>query len=433
MASVLGHHFAVAGELGRAVHYLEMAGDHAARAFANDEAVASYRYALDVLCRGRSHPPGRGGDAMVKAEVDIRAKLAEVFVLTGRHSDATGTLAEGLVLVETHDALQTARLHSHLGWAELDRHEYVAAASAFEAALVRLGYRTQDMEPEVVDLWIDTQLGLAQVHYWRDEPDQMAPILATVGSALNARGGEPRRMLSDYLDALNMWKVTERRHRVDNEMVDIARRALAAAEEFPPRAGVGWAVFGLGFYLLWDGGIDEAEERLTEALHTAERTGSAGLRALSLSYINLAALRRDDPAAVGLLAPQAIEAAYAASRPQYAATAKASLAWMAWKTGRLGEVEALAEEALASWPDGSWQPFHWVCLWPLIAVRLDAGQVAEAVEAACQLLQAPQQRLPNELEAEVQAGIQTWERGDPERAREILAGALKLAREMRFA
>ena len=105
--------------------------------------------------------------------------------------------------------------------------------SAFEAALVRLGYRTQDMEPEVVDLWIDTQLGLAQVHYWRDEPDQMAPILATVGSALNARGGEPRRMLSDYLDALNMWKVTERRHRVDNEMVDIARRARAAAEEFP--------------------------------------------------------------------------------------------------------------------------------------------------------------------------------------------------------
>ena len=172
-------------------------------------------------------------------------------------------------------------------------------------------------------------------------------------------------------------------------MVDIARRALAAAEEFPPRAGVGWAVFGLGFYLLWGGEIDEAEERLTEALHTAERTGSAGLRALSLSYINLAALRRDDPAGVGLLAPQAIEAAYAASRPQYAATAKASLAWMAWKTGRLGEVEALAEEALASWPDGSWQPFHWVCLWPLIAVRLDAGQVAEAVErhpSSCRLL-----------------------------------------------
>ena len=71
----------------------------------------------------------------------------------------------------------------------------------------------------------------------------------------------------------------------------------------------------------------------TATLRVAERTGSLGMRALSISYLNLAALRRNDPAAVGLLAPQAIEAAYAASRPQYAATGKASLAWMAWKTG----------------------------------------------------------------------------------------------------
>ena len=77
VANQLGHHFAMAGEDGRAVHYLDMAGDHAAAAYANDEAVASYRYALDVLCRGRSHPPGPSGDTMVKAEVDIRAKLAE--------------------------------------------------------------------------------------------------------------------------------------------------------------------------------------------------------------------------------------------------------------------------------------------------------------------------------------------------------------------
>ncbi|HTT89026.1 MAG TPA: hypothetical protein VMF65_05680, partial [Acidimicrobiales bacterium] len=97
------------------------------------------------------------------------------------------------------------------------------------------------------------------------------------------------------------------------------------------------------------------------------------------------------------------------------------------------EVEALAKDALSSWPPGSWQPFHWVCLWPLVAVRLAAGLVADAVEAAAQLLPAPQQRFPDELEAEVQAGIRSWERGDPEGARETLASALELAREMGFA
>ena len=45
--------------------------------------------------------------------------------------------------------------------------------------------------------------------------------------------------------------------------------------------------------------------------------------------------------------------------------------------------------ALGSWPATSWQPFHWVCLWPLIAVRLGNGEVTRAVEAARQLLQPP--------------------------------------------
>ena len=157
------------------------------------------------------------------------------------------------------------------------------------------------------------------------------------------------------------------------------------------------------------------------------------MRALSLSYLNMAALRRNDPTAVAQLAPQAMEAAYASSRPQYAATAKASLAWLAWKTGRAAEVEALARDALVSWPANSWQPFHWVCLWPLVAVRLAAGQVTDAVQAARQLLPAPQQRFPDELEAELQAAIEAWENGEPERAKMTLAAALKLAQRLRFA
>jgi tetratricopeptide (TPR) repeat protein len=185
--------------------------------------------------------------------------------------------------------------------------------------------------------------------------------------------------------------------------------------------------------MLWSGDVDSAEERLTGLLLTSERRGGAVGVALCTCYLNLAALGRHDAAAVALLAPRAMEAAYAASRPQYAATAKASLAWLAWKTRRFTEVEDLAQEALSSWPPDSWQPFHWVCLWPLIAVRLAAGQLAEAIDAARQLLPAPQQRLPDELEVEVQAAIVAWECGQPERAGETLASALELAQELRYA
>ena len=113
--------------------------------------------------------------------------------------------------------------------------------------------------------------------------------------------------------------------------------------------------------------------------------------------------------------------------------AKASLVWLAWRTGDTAAVEPLAWDALASWPATSWQPFHWIRLWPLIAVRLAAGQVAEAVEAAGQLLPAPQQRLPDELEVAVQAGVEAWEREENDLARERLGVAVELAQRLRYA
>ena len=49
VAGLLGHHYAIAGEPERAVHYLEIAGDRAASTFANDEARAHYRRLLELL------------------------------------------------------------------------------------------------------------------------------------------------------------------------------------------------------------------------------------------------------------------------------------------------------------------------------------------------------------------------------------------------
>jgi predicted ATPase len=49
VAGLLGHHYALGGEPERAAHYLEVTGDHAAAAFANEEAIASYRCGLELL------------------------------------------------------------------------------------------------------------------------------------------------------------------------------------------------------------------------------------------------------------------------------------------------------------------------------------------------------------------------------------------------
>ena len=58
VAAVLGGHFAAAGEAERALHYFELAGDHAMVVYANDEAESSYRSGLAIIGEGRPEPVG---------------------------------------------------------------------------------------------------------------------------------------------------------------------------------------------------------------------------------------------------------------------------------------------------------------------------------------------------------------------------------------
>ena len=58
-----------------------------------------------------------------------------------------------------------------------------------------------------------------------------------------------------------------------------------------------------------------------------------------------------------------------------------------------------------------------VYLWPLIAVHLDAGHLAEAVAAARQLLRTARPRLSGDLESALAEADQAWDRGQPGRAR----------------
>jgi hypothetical protein len=93
----------------------------------------------------------------------------------------------------------------------------------------------------------------------------------------------------------------------------------------------------------------------------------------------------------------------------------------------------MAEEVLALWRDTAWHPFHWICLFPLIDVRLAQGRTADAVEASRELLVPPQQRLPDELASAVQSSIEAWDNAKPDLASRRLKAAVKLADHFRFA
>ena len=110
------------------------------------------------------------------------------------------------------------------------------------------------------------------------------------------------------------------------------------------------------------------------------------------------------------------------------------MAWVAWKDRRPMDVLTLGNEALELWAS-TVVSYSWclLCLWPLLAVHLGAGRLAEAIDAGRQLLLPPQQRLPDELEVLLEAALTAWERAEPAPAGEKLAEALQLACSLGYA
>ena len=120
IAAVLGRHFAAAGHDAKASHYLELAGDNATWAFANDEAISAYQEALSVTRE----------IADADAGARLYAKLANVLWRTARKAETraaftealrlTSTLAPGEPLPEA-ERLRRAWLLTRLGRLEMSR------------------------------------------------------------------------------------------------------------------------------------------------------------------------------------------------------------------------------------------------------------------------------------------------------------------------
>jgi adenylate cyclase len=429
VAAVLGRHFAAAGEAERALEYLELAGDHATAAFANDEAIASFRAALVVA--GEQHPP------MATAAVRINAKLANVLWRTARRGPARDAFEQALSLADAADVLSRAHLLTRLGRLEMAEHRYDAAASAFDVAEALLGSNPIAEDDAIVDQWLELMLdGRADLHAMRNEPELAQAALDAARPVLEARG-TPARKCSFY-HVLAIGQVIRNRFRVDETDIANIQISAAAAAQGDDDKDIGYATFFVGLLLWLHGDLAAAHEQLEQSLALAERIGEAVLLGESLLKLAFIALQRNDTQAVRSLVHRAMAAAEAMASPNGVADAKACLAWLAWQDRDPQDVIALAEQiaGLAAMTTyhvtAGVTPHKWIYLWPLMASHLDAGNVAEAVTAGRQLLHPAQQRLPDDLESAVTTACQAWDQGEREMSRDKLIAALALAHDLRY-
>jgi len=446
VAAVIGRHYAAAGDATRAVRFLELAGEHATDAFANDEAVSSFRAALNVA--GTTQTPD---DAITAAAVRVHARLANVLWRIARREEAREAYRAALRLTGATEATeatgapnagplgsrQRAHLYTRLGRLELTELRYAAATAAFDAAEALLGdhadiSRGGDSDDEAVDLWLEIMIdGRADMHVCRFEPDEALAVLEQARPLLEARGTPARRYVFDRV--FTMQRQMRNRFRVDEEDIARLRKSVRIAEHTGEEKDLGYATDFLGWALWLRGDLAEARQQLEKALAMAERIGETHLRAISLLALTLTALRRHDTEEVRALIPR-VTAAAGDTEESRVAGAMACQVWLAWQDGQPDEVLRLAGE-IAGFDlttIGSGARYQWVYLFPVIAARLAEGATAEAIAAARQILAPTQQLLPDDLTAALEAACAAWDRRDARAAGEYLTTALAVAHDVHY-
>jgi class 3 adenylate cyclase/tetratricopeptide (TPR) repeat protein len=438
IAAVLGHHYAMAGENERAVHHLEVAARHAVAHYALDEAVASYRKAIQI---NGSTMTGQGPSELA---VELRAQLAGVLWRNTRLAEAREMLQEALVLVGPERPLRAASLQARLGRVEaesgLQRRSdqcYHAAMAAFDVAEELLGNYTEERSDEWVDVWLEVLIdGRAHLYNSYCEPERAIKVLSRARPVAQTRGS-PNRKAGLFVQ-LGTQRIIDCGGHFDEGTVALARDALEAAEKGADEHVLAICLTWLGETLLHNGELVEAEEKLKAGLAVLERVDDPHHRGWCLCLCCLLEVRRRDVEAVRSLSRHVGETGISAEMPMWLAAATATEAWIAWKDGRPQEVVGLASEArelsrtLGDLAHALLPQFEGLWLWPLISVHLSSGQFAAAVEAACWVLESPLLRPPDEIASLVRGAKEAWDYKEEKRATRMLSQAVELASQLGY-
>ncbi|HEY0934583.1 MAG TPA: AAA family ATPase [Trebonia sp.] len=444
VATVLGRHYAIADDSDRAVRYLELGGDRATDAFANDEAIASFREALAVTARpalrnAGDHPAsGTMTGEMVAASVRLETKLANVLWRKARRDEARTAFLAALRLAAAGprplDRVLRAHLNTRLARLELTEPRYEQAAAALDAAEALLALnagQAAEADDATAEEWLELMVdGRAELHVMRFEHDRALAVLEQARPVLEARGSPVRKMT--YFRLLTLQRLLRNRLRVDEEDIASLRTSVAAVEHSGEDKDIGYATHSLGWALWLRGDLAEATDKLTAGLRLAERIGETHLRDLALLTLSLAALRRHDVEAVRTQLPQTYAAAdqaggYIGSRITVGFGCEA---WLAWQDGRPDEVIRLTTEIRESTRPalGSAAMHRWVYLFPLLAAHLEGGQLGQAVATVRQVIDPSQQWLPDDLTTAIVRACESWDQDHQEETAERLTKVLALAR-----
>jgi predicted ATPase len=440
-------HYELAGLYEQAIPWFQRAAEAAAQVYANAEAIRYYRHALTLLENLAGQPQ--------TLTVTLYERLGEILHLIGQYDEARIAYRRLLAQVSLSDPITQARLHRKIGNTWREQYRYGEAQESYAAAEHVLGeaphlapHDGQGVAPQTGAVpmvnaerlsawwweWIQILLEMNLVYYWLGQVQEGAALLQRLHPVIDQYATLGQR--SSFIQNRILLEFRLNRNVATEEMIAWAQEMLALVQKLSNQADIPSAQFLLGFILLWHGNSHGAMELLQATLQLAEQTGDVSLQARCLTYLAIAHRQCGRLEETRQSAAHSLAVAMAAHMPEYMGMARANLAWVAWRTGDLQGAGEHGRTALELWHQlpsrHASAPFQWTALWPLIVVALHEGQLATAIDYLRILLDPTQQRLPDTLTALLEQAIHTWERGEMETARALLAQSVSMAQQLHY-
>ncbi len=427
---LLAHHYSRAQENEKAVEYNVIAGKRAKDSFANQEAISFYKAALmhvEQILYGKNEKADTWRDSAMQTQ----ESMGDLLDITGKHEEARAAYQKALPLVPENDRISRSRMHRKSGNSWVIERRYEEAVLSYATAETSLGQESSEPDPEWWQEWIAIQLDRILMHYWLAQTEEMGELLEKTRRVIDQYGTLDQRAL--FFQRLSWMAFRRYNYRISEETLAHAQAAVTASVESANLSLLGYNRFSVGFCHLWRGELDEATEHLQGALSLSERIGDVTLQARCLTYLTIAYRKRRQVEETRNYISQSLDVAMEGNMIEYIGTAKANLAWVAWREGNVAKAEELGRAALDLWGQlPIVYSFQWTALWPLIGVSLDQGKITESIDFGRSLLEPFQQRLPDALSEVVGEAMKAWDRGHQKKSARHLEQSVQMAQEMGY-
>lgn len=263
---LLARHYSWSPRLDRALHYLLLAGQKAARDYANVQARQNFEQALGFLPQVEHDP---------EQALQIRMGLGDVLVFVGEYQAARTHYQTALDLLPPHQARERSMLARKISTTYQRLGDLDQALASLALAQTALADAPQSLFLERAQIlnelgWINFQRGqfVEAEQYLREalqlaEPDSAPDTVASIHNRLGAVAFETGRLA---------------------EAAEQVRRALALREQLGDTAGVARLYNNLGMMNWRQGQWQAALENYTRSLKLMEQLGDAD--GIALGYLN---------------------------------------------------------------------------------------------------------------------------------------------------